>query len=98
MLWVQPQMLLLYMGILEAENQRIRGLKMQGENEYKSPNYFSELQVSFELLRYRMEKMRNTAAGKTNTHQTIQNFPYWTLCTFLKGHSKAESLIGLTRR
>ena len=71
---------------------------MQGENEYKIPNHFSESQVSFELLRYRMEKMRNTAAGKTNTHQTIQNFPYWTLCTFLKEHSKAESLMGLTRR
>lgn len=67
---------------------------MQRGNEYKSPNHFSESQVSIELLRYRMEKMRNTATRKTNTHQTIQNFPYWTLCTFLKEYSKAESLMG----
>lgn len=71
---------------------------MQGENEHKSPNHFSESQVSFELLRYRMERMRNTEAGKTNTHQTIQNFPSWTLCTFLKGYSKAEFLMGLMIR
>lgn len=71
---------------------------MQGKNVYKNPNHFSELQVSFELLRYRMERVRNTAAGKTNTHQTIQNFPCWTLYTFLKGFSRAESLMSLTRR
>lgn len=40
---------------------------MQGENEHKSPNHFSESQVSFELLRYRMERMRNTAAGKAES-------------------------------
>lgn len=49
---------------------RLKGtgdLRCRGKIEHKSPNHFSESQVSFELLRYRMERMRNTAARKAES-------------------------------